>query len=708
MSWVRQLVNLFGVTWFAITTILTVFMAGIALGSLAVGRLVDRRRVDPLLLFAGLELFLGLYAQAFPWLLGLVEGLYVSVASRGDPSVAAHSALRFGFALCILAAPTVASGATLPAACKAFVRQRDRIGRGVAGLYGANVVGAAVGCFATTFLLIGLFGFPVTAWIGTGANLAAAALAVAARRLGGPARAIAIPSPRTVWHRGAAVVAAAYFTVGFCALGGELLWTRVYSQFNPNPSTAVFGVILTAFLLGHAAGASLLFPALHQVVRPRRLFVGLLVLMGLSTPLAVLDLFIQVDPTSQWPLLSDLGVGMPTRRVWLLLPAIVVPAMASGALFPLASTLTIRRVHGVATGVGTLAALSTVGGILGSLATGYWLMPLLGAVRCLVVVAALPLLAAVWARWALAGAGGGRALAVPLVASMLVIVAGASLAARIPPHVHLGLNDGDRVLSFHEGRNTSSAVVEASDGIRRLAVHGEFVGSGGSDLHLAGRLHPSPRRVVVIGAGAGQVVLQALLQRSVEDVWAVDLDGMMPVHFPLMLRTAWLDTSDERMHFVENDGRHFLLTSDGGFDIVANDAAVYAFYLELSTLELNRLVRSRLADEGLYVTRLHLDRITEETMRREMATFMEVFPNAAFWRLDPHNGMLVGRNGEQPVDRCELPTNDLAPPELWYDADQMRRIAAGAPLITDDHPLHLPRAFRARAPVRVWVGVGDQ
>ena len=115
-------------------------------------------------------------------LLAGVERLYLAVAV-GDLSFWSHAVLRFLFGALILLPPTLASGATLPVAAKAFIRADESIGRGMAWLYGANVVGAATGCVATTFFTIGLFGYPGTAWIGATANGLAGALALVAWRM---------------------------------------------------------------------------------------------------------------------------------------------------------------------------------------------------------------------------------------------------------------------------------------------------------------------------------------------------------------------------------------------------------------------------------------------------------------------------------------------------------------------------------------------
>ena len=150
-----------------------------------------------------------------------------------------------------------------------------------------------------------------------------------------------------------------------------------------------------------------------------------------------------------------------------------------------------------------------------------------------------------------------------------------------------------------------------------------------------------------------------------------------------------------RFEFVENDGRHHLLTSATTYDIIVNDEAIYAWYLELSTREFNELARSRLKPEGIYTGRLHNWRVTEEALRREFATFLEVFPNAAYWGISEDIGMLVGRNGDLPVDGSADPTARI-PGTLWYDAQQLAALSEGYEVITDAHPLHIPDTFLSK------------
>ncbi len=694
-AWVRQLVSLFGVTYYAITTILTVFMAGLLLGAWAGGALIDRMRWRPLHVFIGLELFLALYAQLFPWLRELVEQLYLSVSISTELGFTGHTALRFLFGLAILIAPATASGATLPVATKAFVAEDGTIGRDISMLYGANVVGAALGAFVTTFFAIGLLGYPSTAWLGTAANAAAAIVAATqlSRTTRLPPRATAGTS-RQRWHPEAGWIAAATFVMGFVALTTEILWTRAFSHFGINPSTFVFGMILGLWLLGHGAGAFVLYRPVRRRVPPKLLLSLLIAAVGAFSITAVLMMVPRLGTMAEIGWLKQLGLHLPLERFVLLVPAIILPSICTGMFFPLASELAIRERSAVGGGIGLLSALSTGGGILGSFLTGMWLMPSLGAVRCMVAAGSVCLMLAGVTWWALhgrrRGANARRSAAFVAGSALLGLV----LMVTVPPRSHLILFPDEEVIAFVEGSNGATAVVDHPQAMRTMLVQGERLHGAGSSFTLATALNPEAERVLLIGVGTGTVAADALSESQIESITAVDTDGeLVGLSHYILGEQAKLLQSD-RFRFIQDDGRHFLATHDEQFDIIANDAAIYAWYLELSTLEFNRLVKSRLAPGGIYMGRLHLSRITPEALQRELATFLEVFPNSALYSLSPDIGLLVCRNGERPVDTLErLPRPGGVSTSFWLTAEQLAEIAEGGALITDDHPLHVPRTF---------------
>jgi hypothetical protein len=76
--WTRQLSLIFGVTTYAVATVLATFMGGLAIGSWVLGRWVDSCQ-NPLAWYALLELGIGLYALLVTPLLELLTGSHVAL-----------------------------------------------------------------------------------------------------------------------------------------------------------------------------------------------------------------------------------------------------------------------------------------------------------------------------------------------------------------------------------------------------------------------------------------------------------------------------------------------------------------------------------------------------------------------------------------------------------------------------------------------------
>lgn len=124
---------------------LAVFFAGLALGSIVFGKIVDRYK-NPLLLYALLEGGIGIYAIFTPWIFQLVQALQVSV---GDGLF-----LRLILSFAALIIPTTLIGGTLPVIIKYFSRDFPRFGSITAKLYSINTFGAVVGTILAGFFLI--------------------------------------------------------------------------------------------------------------------------------------------------------------------------------------------------------------------------------------------------------------------------------------------------------------------------------------------------------------------------------------------------------------------------------------------------------------------------------------------------------------------------------------------------------------------------
>ena len=151
--WTRQLTLLFGSTVLAISTVLTAFMAGLALGSVYFGKLADRHS-SPMRLYAILEILIGVYALIFPLFLLILKASYILIYRSFNAEFYSLTLVRFAISFLIVLIPTTLMGGTLPTISKFVVKEIGNRGRRIGFFYAVNTFGAAIGTIATGFICI--------------------------------------------------------------------------------------------------------------------------------------------------------------------------------------------------------------------------------------------------------------------------------------------------------------------------------------------------------------------------------------------------------------------------------------------------------------------------------------------------------------------------------------------------------------------------
>ena len=168
--WIRMLGLVFGHTVFAVTTVLASFMGGLGLGSAVYGRVADGAR-SPLRLYGLLEVGIGLYCFAIPFLLDGAAGLYLWAARSLQLPYLAFSLVQFVLVALLLVPPTFLMGATLPVLTRFFVREERTLGRQVGLLYSANTWGAVAGTLLAGYFLVPSLGIQTTLHMAVVANI---------------------------------------------------------------------------------------------------------------------------------------------------------------------------------------------------------------------------------------------------------------------------------------------------------------------------------------------------------------------------------------------------------------------------------------------------------------------------------------------------------------------------------------------------------
>src|SRR5262245_37314528 len=161
--WVRKLSFLFGSTAGVFSTVLSVFLLGLAVGALWAGRLVDRTE-RPWRLLARFQIALGAYVALSLPIFELARGFYLR-AFPNDLAPLDAALWKLAVVLVVLLAPTIAIGAVFPIAVRLLTRDAAGVGGGVSLIYGLDTFGAALGALLSGFVFVTAFGLSVSTWI---------------------------------------------------------------------------------------------------------------------------------------------------------------------------------------------------------------------------------------------------------------------------------------------------------------------------------------------------------------------------------------------------------------------------------------------------------------------------------------------------------------------------------------------------------------
>ncbi len=703
--WVRQLSLVFGATVFAVSAVLAAFMAGMAIGSWAIGRAADRWPTRGLAIYGVLQLGIGLYALAVPHLIPAFTPLYIWARGELGLSFASLTALKLAATFLVLLPATVLMGGTLPPLVRYVTATRDELGRRVAALYGANTLGAVVGCVGAAFVLVSWLGVRSTLHLAAVLNATAGLLALALSRAAPAEQEVASQGDSAV-EQSRPVVLWLYALGGFCALGYEALWTRMLAHVV-GTNVQAFALMLTAFLLGIAVGSLLVSFVRPLMKRPLLALAAIEVLVGCAALLSI-PAFVSLPSVDAQ---ASIWVGLAQA-----LAVMLAPATLMGAAFPIAARAYNPSLQHAGAGVGRLYAANTLGAVLGSVVAGFVLVPLVGAqagvfaLALLNAAVGLGLAAAAWrphrgAAASIAGIGLAAVAACALVAAPLL---GRPLIdLRRPPE------DYD-TLYYSEGISSSIAVLRSrlSPTAKELDVNGVPVAVTHYEdfkiqkllVHLPLLLHPEPKQTLLIGFGTGSTAYGATLHGG--HVTCVELEAGQCGAAKFFRELNHGVERHPRFSLYVDDGRNWLLTVPRRYDVIARDTLQPKQCQDLFTREFYQLCRNRLEPGGMLSAILPIDLCPDEAYFKDLIrTFQSVFPHTSLWYVGPQLALLVGgteplridwplwrKRYQNPALVADLKLVDLQDPAamasyLLMAGDTLRSYTGEGPVVTDDKPL---------------------
>jgi spermidine synthase len=657
-----------------------------------------------------------------------LEGFSAAVARAWQPGLGWLTLLRLIFSVLALVPTTILIGATMPVMSRIYATRSGEIGGDVGRLYTVNTAGAVVGCFLTALFLIRLFGVLETIFIGAGLNVMVALGALWLNRRWSATRPAVDVEPNTsprrrrrplvqpadekTHPRALHYLVGAYTVSGFAALGYELVWARILAIHTAH-AVYSFAMVLTVYLSGLAMGSLFGMAWLRRRQATILQFAVLQLGVGL---LALTALFIFARLPSLPIEVIFGGISITREILYELFLAFITffpPTLLLGALFPLVTSLyTQEQARQVGLKIGTVSALNTLGAIVGTLVTGFLLIPWLGLRNTAIGLSALNLIigmGAAWlivnprpfARWAAPGAIGLGALAIFF----------------LPPGLYLGFREGpsEHLVFYKEGVETTVAVFDVPDQNFKVSfVNGrnevptDEVSMKAFRLlgHLPALLKPDAQNALVLSFGNG-IATGTLDTHNIPKIDAVDLSQEMIDAANIYWQENYNIRKSANLQLHVEDARNYLLQTDQQYDIITTDAThpANASSWALFTREFYELISQRLNTDGVFVQWLPFHSLLTEDYQAIIRTCLSVFPHTTLWYTGgTHSFLVVTPQSLTPADlaaaleqarsnqyvRDDLGAAASIQNYLLLDEENLAHFAEAGRLVTDNNAFFFP------------------
>ncbi|HYW41616.1 MAG TPA: hypothetical protein VE959_02090 [Bryobacteraceae bacterium] len=669
--WLRVAMAAFGVTTPLISIVLSVFMAGLALGSWGGGRLVRRSGKRPAAFFVRVygatELAIGVSGLVVVRLLGAGRGLLA-----GSWGSAGHYLASGSWIALVMLPFCTCMGATFPLAMAGIRRARS-----FSFLYVANVLGATAGTLGSAFVFIELMGFRKTVWLAAGLNAMVAVAAFAfAPGAAGPANESRRPEQAAEKGATDGWLPALLFVSGLASLGMEVVWTRQFVPFM-GPVVYTFAAMLAVYLAATAAGSRIYRIRVRRKSTDRR------------------NLALAAGCCALLPLLAaDPEISLPHRVIVGALRVLAGVGAFCGVLGFLTPMLVDRWSGGDADRAGRAYAVNAVGCILGPLLAGFVLLPEFGE-RWTLVLLAVPFF--------VFGLGGARWLLAGSVALSVVLVGATRDFETLYPDAEVRRDHTATVIAAGAGMNKMLLIngvgITSLTPITKMMVH----------LPLAWLERP-PRKVLVVCFGMGTSFRSALAWGA--EVTTVDLVPSVPPLFGFFHSDGVALLGSPRARVVIDDGRRFLERTAEVFDAIVVDPpppVEAAGSSLLYSAEFYEAAKRRLRPGGMLAQWLPQgERIVvssiAQALRREFSD-IRVFPPVEAHGLHflASNGAMARNSGAELAARVPpgaagdmLEWGPAATVEAQFELmlrgemtlDTVIDADRGAPALTDDRPVN--------------------
>ena len=740
--WARQLTLFIGNTATANAAVLTAFMAGLALGSILLGRIADRT-TQPLRLYALLEILIGCYGASTPWLFDFMQSGYASIAGTVGVTGPYSHFPRFIIATISMLIPTFLMGGTLPLLVRYFAHRPAESQKVTSQIYGINTLGATVGAFSAGFILLPALGITKTLLVAALVNII---VGLGVYRLLAGRGLITQKSPDALppQEKAEALTRPSLLLIGFALSGfAALLYQVVWIHsliLVIGVSIYAFSTVLTVFLAGIGLG-SLLIGRFYRYRDARHaLKIAFYLQLGIAMTATISLTLISQLPVFfvyGWTRLHESFFLFQGYSFLLTTLIILVPTVLLGALFPLVTGIWSHSTGAVGRGVGEAYGANALGTIGGAAIGSLFMLDSLGIENSLYFASAISLLVATifWFMYRPEKPNRNYWMQVPLAISMVLVVAfilpgwdRQMMQAQVfrqsdryeGNHIRAAIRNyasKRKFLYYKEGIHGTVSVVsqQTKNGQHKALINnGKIDASNGSDMStqiLLGQLpmflHEDPREVMLVGLGSGISAGSVLRNDKVESLDLLEISPEV-IEASNFFREENFDVLDDsRTNLIVADARNYLLASAKKYDVIISEPS-HSWVTGVSNLftrEFLQQTRDHLNENGILVQWYHLYGVDRRSLLALLRSVTDVFPHYTLWYMGGGDIIIVSSK-EPPefdyqkkqaffksqkiradLERANAHSIERLMTNILMSSNETKKILAGQEANTDDKPI---------------------
>ena len=592
--WLRQFAILLGTSEQALAIVLATYMGGLAFGSWIASRKVDTI-ARPLFVYGLLEFGIAVTALLVPlglWLARLFQSRWLGGLPEPSPAgTISQSIFNFATTVGLILIPTALMGATLPLLARHVVQRNEELGPRISLLYSINTAGAVMGTLVAAFALMPAVGMRATTWVGAAANFGVFLLVLwLVRRTrfsssicdsinaGDPLRR---PKDTSLQKEKSSKQSVHGYrrVIGLMGIGGavsfccEIVFTRMLGHFLGG-SIYAFASMLSGFLLGISIGGMVA----SRFAKHRHNAAVAFIYTQLGAALCTLLAYRTLEATTGLDWTTEDGPSF--GRVILAISMLVPTATCIGMAFPLAIRVLARDESEAASASAMIYSISTIGGIVGAIATGTVLLPFLayrGTVSLAVLGSILIGATAVLA-WRLPR----KHLSVVGIAVLILVVLRPSYPENIIRISALNLRPTPGKIVFNRvGKSATVTVFEhrkklrfQTNGLSEALIPGVETGNASSHEGtwlgaLPTILRPGTESMMIIGLGGGGTA--SGIPPSMKEVDVVELSATVIEANRAVAELRQHDPlQDPRIRLIVNDARSALTLTSRQYDSIVS------------------------------------------------------------------------------------------------------------------------------------------